>query len=263
MKIIDALKISFARPVSFPPQFRNEMGSAPAPGAVFRALAENSGRLEKCAPTIKPRSARGWPRGRVQPHPGAGVLPNSGVRVQRRQRFQRLLGVLGLALLLQFQSAHAQVPQLINYQGKVQVGTTDFNGTGQFKFALVNGDGSITFWSNDGTSTAGSQPTAAVSLAVAKGIYGLQLGNTSLANMTSLSAAIFANSDVRLRVWFHDGTIGFQQLTPDQRMVEVAYAMVAGSVSGLRTEANAASGSTVNFAGAGVSGGATNYNRLG
>ena len=33
---------------------------------------------------------------------------------------------------------HAQVPQLFNYQGRVVVGTTNFDGSGQFKFALVN-----------------------------------------------------------------------------------------------------------------------------
>jgi hypothetical protein len=33
----------------------------------------------------------------------------------------------------------AQVPQLINYQGRVAVNGTNFDGTGQFKFALVDG----------------------------------------------------------------------------------------------------------------------------
>ncbi len=34
----------------------------------------------------------------------------------------------------------AQVPGLLNYQGRIAVGTTAFEGTGQFKLALVNGD---------------------------------------------------------------------------------------------------------------------------
>jgi hypothetical protein len=55
----------------------------------------------------------------------------------------------------------AQVPQLINYQGRVVVGTTNFDGSGQFKFALVNAAGTTTYWSNDGTSVNGSQPTKA------------------------------------------------------------------------------------------------------
>ena len=51
----------------------------------------------------------------------------------------RLAGAAGLILLaLTFTAARAQVPQLVNYQGRVAVGTTNFNGSGTFKFALVN-----------------------------------------------------------------------------------------------------------------------------
>jgi N-acetylneuraminic acid mutarotase len=124
----------------------------------------------------------------------------------------------------------AQVPQIINYQGRVAVGTTNFDGSGQFKFALVNSDGSNTFWSNDGTSNFGSQPTNAVTLTVTKGLYSVLLGDTTLANMTAIPNSVFANSDVRLRVWFNDGTNGSQLLTPDQRLAAVGYAMTAGSV---------------------------------
>ena len=73
------------------------------------------------------------------------------------------LRTLALALLLTLTSAtlHAQVPQILNYQGRVAVGDppVNFEGSGAFKFALVNADGTTTYWSNDDTSTAGSQPT--------------------------------------------------------------------------------------------------------
>jgi hypothetical protein len=68
-------------------------------------------------------------------------------------------------------SVYGQVPQLLNYQGRVSVGTTNFDGAGAFKFALVNSNGTVTFWSNDGTSAGGSQPTAAVNLTVVRGLY--------------------------------------------------------------------------------------------
>src|SRR5690349_2541319 len=80
-------------------------------------------------------------------------------------------------------SLPAQIPQIINYQGRVVVGTTNFNGTGQFKFALVNAAGTTTFWSNDNTSVNGSEPTNAVSLGVSNGLYSVLLGDTSLSNM--------------------------------------------------------------------------------
>jgi len=89
--------------------------------------------------------------------------------------------ILGSVLLL-VTLASAQVPQMINSQGRVAVGNpaVNFNGTGEFKFALVNGESSASYWSNDGTSTEGSEPTAAVSLTVTKGLYSVLLG----ANMT-------------------------------------------------------------------------------
>ena len=208
--------------------------------------------------------------------------------------------------------ASAQVPQMINYQGRVAVGdpAVNFDGTGLFRFALVNsginssqqatgtavrtggfitsvsvtnggsgyasaptvsfsGGGGVgaeataiisgdavtsivvtnagseytsaptvtitsppddlsfaSYWSNDGTSTDGSEPTGAVSLPVTKGLYSVLLG----ANMTPIPNTVFANPDVHLRVWFDDGTNGSQLLTPDQRIAAVGYAMVASTV---------------------------------
>jgi hypothetical protein len=121
----------------------------------------------------------------------------------------------------------AAVPALINHQGRMAVNGVNFEGTGHFKFALVNATGTTTYWSNNGTSTAGSQPTAAVSLTVTRGLYAVLLGDTSLANMTALPVTVLDHADVRLRVWFNDGTTGFQQITPDQRLASAPYALVA------------------------------------
>jgi len=143
---------------------------------------------------------------------------------------QSLLSSLAFALLLGAASLHAQVPQLLNYQGRVISNGTNFTGNGQFKFALVNAAGAVTYWSNDGTSVAGSQPAAAVTLAVASGLYSVLLGDTSLAGMTAIPATVFNNGDVRLRVWFNDGVTGSQLLTPDQRIAAVGYAMMGANV---------------------------------
>ena len=132
-----------------------------------------------------------------------------------------------LAAIILTHFSDAQVPQLINYTGRVAVGTVNFDGSGQFKFALVDGTATTTFWSNDGTSVAGSEPTAAVTLSVAKGLYSVLLGNATLPNMTAVPATVFANPDVRLRVWFNDGANGFQLMAPDQRIAAVGYAMMA------------------------------------
>ena len=63
------------------------------------------------------------------------------------------------------------------------------NGIGSFKFALVNQDGSITWWSNDGSSTAGSEPLNAISLTVQGGLFSVLLGDTAFDNMTAIPAS--------------------------------------------------------------------------
>ena len=121
----------------------------------------------------------------------------------------------------------AQVPQIINYQGRISSSGTPFSGTGQFKLALVDGAGTSTYWSNDGTGAAGSEPTTAVSLPVVNGLYVVPMGDATLPNMTGIPATVFSNADVRVRVWFNNGTSGFELLTPDQRITSVGYAMMA------------------------------------
>ncbi len=92
----------------------------------------------------------------------------------------------------------AGAPGLINYQGRVQSGGQDFTGSGLFKFALVNGGGTATYWSNDLTSSNGSEPAAAVTLAVSKGLYSVILGDASITNMTVIPSTVFANQDVEV-----------------------------------------------------------------
>jgi N-acetylneuraminic acid mutarotase len=137
----------------------------------------------------------------------------------------------------------AQVPQLINYQGRVVVGSTNFEGLGEFKFALVNESGRP-YWSNDGSSdSSGSEPLSTVKLTVSKGLYSVLLGDATVSSMTTIPATVFTNPEVYLRVWFDDGTNGSQLLTPDQRIAAVGYAMIAGTVpNGAITSAKIATG---------------------
>lgn len=132
--------------------------------------------------------------------------------------------------LVPLSTLRAQVPQLLNFQGRITVGTTNFDGAGQFKFALVNGNGSVTYWSNDGSSTAGSEPSTSVALTVTRGLYSVVLGETAIPHMTAIAPSVFNNGDVRLRIWFNDGVNGSQLLAPDQRIAAVGYAMMAANV---------------------------------
>jgi hypothetical protein len=145
----------------------------------------------------------------------------------------RLFHILALAGFLISALAKADGPALINYQGRVVVGNVNFNSppNGLFKFALVNANGTTTYWSNDGTSTNGSEPTNAVSLLVTNGLYSVLLGDTSLGvNMHVIPPTVFAQTDLRLRVWFNDGPHGSQRLSPDQRLAPNAY-VATGSIT--------------------------------
>jgi hypothetical protein len=124
-------------------------------------------------------------------------------------------------------TTRAAVPQQLNHQGRVAVNGVNFEGNGQFKFALVNANGSVSYWSNDGTSSAGSEPTLPVTLPVTKGLYSVLLGNTALANMTALPPSALEADEVHLRIWFNDGSRGFQLITPDQRLAAAPYALLA------------------------------------
>ncbi|MDA7525226.1 galactose oxidase [Verrucomicrobia bacterium] len=135
-----------------------------------------------------------------------------------------------LALFLPLASL-AETPGLLNFQGRVLVAGTVFDGTGQFKFALVNGDGSELYWGNASDGNQDGQPDQAVSVPVSAGLYSVLLGDTSLANMAPIPAEAFANNPLYLRVWFDDQVNGYAQLTPDQRVVPAGYALVAGTVA--------------------------------
>ncbi|MCW1884186.1 tail fiber domain-containing protein [Luteolibacter flavescens] len=136
-----------------------------------------------------------------------------------------------LALLfLPHAALRAQVPNLVPQQGRVAVNGENFTGTGHFKFALVNGGGNITYWSNDGSSAGGAEPLSGITLPVTKGLYSVMLGDTTVPGMTALPLTVYANADLRLRIWFNDGTQGYQKLAPDQRLAPNGY-LPDGSIS--------------------------------
>lgn len=130
-----------------------------------------------------------------------------------------------LACALTF-TALADVPHLIHHQGILQNnGGEPYNGPAEFKFAFVNHDGSASFWSNDGTSVAGSAPAAFVALPVSDGLFNVQLGDTDL-GMQALPPSVFDNNGVFLRVW-----VNGEQLVPDRQITSVGFAMKAATVS--------------------------------
>ena len=140
--------------------------------------------------------------------------------------------------ILLLSGAYAQAaPPFVTYAGQVASGGQPFNGTGQFKFAFVNADANVTYWSHDGTSTAGSEPTAYISVPVNGGYYSVLLGNTAMSGMGAINPSLFKTySDIHLRVWFSDGVAAFQEMTPHRPFASVPYALNAGVAVGSITK---------------------------
>ena len=139
-------------------------------------------------------------------------------------RFLLLLSALGCCHLATAQVA--SVPTLLNYQGRVIVEGVNFDSQaagvdGQFRFMLVNEDASVVYWQNSDDADADGQPDAAVALPVSRGLYSVLLGDATL--MAPIDPAIFANPDIRLRVFFDDTIHGSQLLTPDHRIAPAPY----------------------------------------
>lgn len=138
--------------------------------------------------------------------------------------------ILLIALLLFCIPSVNAVPLTINYQGKVEVSGTPFSNTGYFKFALVDDPNNpvTTYWSNDGTSIAGSEPSATTSINVLNGFFNVMLGNTSL-DMEPMDGSEFSNDSVYLRIWFGDDPGTMQRLEPDQKITSMGFAFRAAT----------------------------------
>jgi hypothetical protein len=76
----------------------------------------------------------------------------------------------------------------------------------------------VTYWSNDGTSMAGSEPVAPVSLPISKGLFSVRLGDANMMNNQSIPNEVIDHADMRLRIWFNEGIKGWQRLGGDSAL---------------------------------------------
>ena len=129
-------------------------------------------------------------------------------------------------------STSSGAPTVVSYQGQIVYSGSPFTGTGYFKFAVVDSTGTASYWSNDGSSTTGDEPSSAVALTVSGGLFNVLLGDTTLSGMTQpLSSDVFNGVDRWLRVWFSSDNSVFDLLDPDQRIAAVPYALQAQSAA--------------------------------
>jgi hypothetical protein len=144
-------------------------------------------------------------------------------------------------------SAVDDIPRQVAYQGWVRVAGVNFNGSGQFKFAITDAAGTTSHWSHDGTSVAGAEPSGTpVTATVTDGLFAIRLGDTGIANMAALTDAVFANQALRLKVWFSsDNGASFAALGSPSPLIAAPFAMRAQDARSLDGTAPTATGLAV------------------
>lgn len=152
---------------------------------------------------------------------------------------------LVLACTLAFSTnSLGEAPKVINHQGFITVGESNapMSGPGAFKFGILDSGGNY-LWTNDGSKVgeaATEAPSNAVSLEVKNGLYSLGLGDSELENMTPISPEVITGSgELKLRIYFDDGTNGEQQLSPDRPLSSVPYAYHANTADVAETAQSA------------------------
>jgi hypothetical protein len=108
------------------------------------------------------------------------------------------------------------------------------------------------YWSNDGTSMNGSEPSASIPVGVTNGLFTVVLGDTTVSNMAPIGA--FNQPGLQLQIWFNDGTHGFAALNPPQPLTPTPYAVYATTAGSAASVAAANITGTISVAATNITG---------
>ena len=138
----------------------------------------------------------------------------------------RWLLIVFIALNLRIDGLLGVERDTISYRGNLIVDGQSFNGTGLFKFALLDQNDKV-LWGSSAMDASGI-PNQASELPVSGGVYTVYLGSADQ-NMPPLTDSVInAFPNLTLRIWFNDGKNGFQRLEPDQNLAQAPQKMVVG-----------------------------------
>ena len=108
--------------------------------------------------------------------------------------------------------AHAAT---LPHQGRILISGSAYEGTGLFRFALVDQSGSIV-WNHEGGV---GEPQNSLYIPVEK-VSTNAVWEIFIDGMAELPDTIFTlDNPLKLRIWFDDGTNGLQRLGQDQNLM--------------------------------------------
>lgn len=169
-----------------------------------------------------------------------------------KRHFPFISALMVSALMVLSASAATADSVSFNYQGRVKVQNQPFNGSGLLKFAILNTSASAVLWSNDGTVGAmvGNDlpaPSSAVASEITDGIFSVQVGDASIPGMAALDSAVMvSDTPLRLRVWFSNGELGFQELKPDHKLIDLTLNKIQTGTEDFNVYVNGATGNDAN-----------------
>src|SRR5947208_3224154 len=104
-------------------------------------------------------------------------------------------------------------------------------------FATLNSQLATAFAQNIIVTSQGRSPANAPNFS-GGGLFTVRLGDTTLANMMALDAALFTQPNLQLRIWFSDGVNGFSVLNPVQDLTFAPYAAYAAQAAFSQSASN-------------------------
>ena len=138
----------------------------------------------------------------------------------------KILSKIFLICSLNLLFSHNGYSLELSYQGKISLNENEGEqfdaASGYFKFAIIDSSGSKTFWSNDMSSIAGSEPESSIVIPFPQrnGNFQVSLGASE---MSPIPDSTFENSNTFLRMWFSENGANFERLEPDEKIAAAAY----------------------------------------
>src|SRR4026207_119655 len=115
------------------------------------------------------------------------------MKSMKTTNMNRTIWLVALAVAATASTAFAAAPGITQSRGRVTSNGTNFSGTGQFKFAIVETNMFNDFvWSNDGSGDGGFEPNTAVPVQVTDGLFIVGLGDNTLTNMGTIHPFTFS-----------------------------------------------------------------------